>query len=134
MGKYGYVAENYEEEMKKDLQSLTATLTTAHGEPVLSLDRERFQCPELVFRPELMSKDLSIQQLAKKALEKAPTDAQDTLRQNVVLAGGNTLFPGFTERFRKELENVIGNDVTVYAPEDRQFSIWNGGKLVADGL
>ena len=54
---------------------------------------------------------------------------------NIVLAGGNTLFPGVKERFVKELQSLVpqmfSSSVTVTAAYGGQMSAWNGGAFLA---
>ena len=129
--KYGYVAFDYEEEMKKDPASLTVSFMKDDVK-MADVDRLRFQAPEMMFQPEMFGTTGAVQKVAEASWRKAPVSFQDELLQNVVLAGGNTLFRGFPERFKKEFGQLVGRDVTLHAPEDRQFSIWKGGRIVAN--
>lgn len=54
--------------------------------------------------------------------------------ENIVLSGGNTLYPGLKERLELELEKTkVDKDakVSVIAAANRQFSSWIGGSIVA---
>jgi len=64
---------------------------------------------------------------------KCDIDIRKDLFANIVLSSGNTMFPGFSERLKKELEILISKtaDVHVIAPPDRKYSVWNGGSLMA---
>ena len=98
-----YVALDYEQELKKNPDSLRVSFTKA-GAQFLDVDQERFKAPEIMFQPGLIGMTGTVQDLAKSAWEAAPTSAQDELLQNVVLAGGNTLMTGFPERLEKEMK------------------------------
>ena len=128
-----YVALDYAEELKKDPGSLRVTLTCG-GQTVVDADQQRFMAPEIMFQPELVDEPRSVQDLAKSALDAAPTSTLDELLQNVVLAGGNTLMKGFPERLKKELSRITGRDVTIHAPSNRRFLAWNEAKRLAQNL
>ena len=51
----------------------------------------------------------------------------------IVLSGGNTMFPGITERLQKEIAALSPPTVKikVIAPEQRQSSAWTGGSILA---
>lgn len=57
----------------------------------------------------------------------------NVLCANVLLTGGNTLFPGFEERFSKDLRALVPPRVAVnvVAPETRQFDVWRGGSIIS---
>lgn len=52
------------------------------------------------------------------------------------LKGGNTLLSGFPERLQAEIKGLLGPDtgenVHVSSPEDRVFSVWSGGAMLAN--
>jgi actin-related protein len=52
---------------------------------------------------------------------------------NIIISGGNTLFPGFIGRFEKELFNLIppGDLLRILAPPERKHSAWLGGSIYA---
>ena len=60
-------------------------------------------------------------------------DIRNTLFQNVVLSGGNTLFPGFAERIRRDLTALAwdGCNINVIARPGRMHSAWIGGSVFA---
>ncbi|PVU97396.1 hypothetical protein BB561_000598 [Smittium simulii] len=81
----------------------------------VSIFGERYHTPEVMFQPQLFEstksvvKDgepLSIQEMAQLSVSKCDVDLKPHLLHNVVLSGGNTLFPGFTERFSNELPKM----------------------------
>ena len=68
-------------------------------------------------------------------MEKCETDFLHNILRDIVLSGGNTLFPGFGPRLEKELRSlpyyikVIG-----VTPRHRECSAWVGGsQLVSMG-
>lgn len=52
------------------------------------------------------------------------------------LKGGNTLLSGFPERLHSEIKGLLspstGESVHVSSPEDRDFSVWSGGAMLAN--
>ena len=53
----------------------------------------------------------------------------------IVLAGGNTMFDGFAERLRTEIETHVPGKLLkgleVVAPPERKYSTWIGGSILA---
>ncbi|OMJ20669.1 Actin-like protein 6A [Smittium culicis] len=80
--------------------------------------KDRVFYPEVMFQPELFSstaelankdngdKALGVQEMAQMCVSKCDIDLRPHLLHNVVLTGGNTLLPGFTERFSNELPKL----------------------------
>ncbi|KAF9237472.1 hypothetical protein BU15DRAFT_26943, partial [Melanogaster broomeanus] len=56
-------------------------------------------------------------------------DIRRDLYGNVVLYGGNTMFPGIANRMQKEL-TLLSTVKTVASPE-RKYSVWIGGSIFA---
>lgn len=54
---------------------------------------------------------------------------------NIVLSGGNTMFPGMAERIHHELANrrygLADTKINVIAPPERKYSVWLGGSILA---
>ena len=52
---------------------------------------------------------------------------------NMVLSGGNTLFPSFAERLKNEMTTLVPSNVTVnvIAPPYRKYLAWIGGSILA---
>ena len=62
---------------------------------------------------------------------RCPIDLYSTLYANIVLTGGNTRFPGFRERMRKEM-SIYANKIKVKVsiPDDIciEHPAWTGGE------
>jgi centractin len=59
-------------------------------------------------------------------------DLRSVLNSEMVLAGGNTLFPGFPERLLLELQKARGSaKFRVLAKQARDILCWQGGMLYA---
>ncbi len=82
-----------------------------------------------MFQPRLVGKHDSIHDTINRALHKCDHDARQLFLNNVVLAGGNTMFTGFKERLEQEM-NSLGQQVKVIAPADRKYTTWIGGCIL----
>ena len=124
-----YVAMEPGEELNSS--SLEKNYELPDGTSV-TLDQERFQCPEEYFNPS--SPELEgIHTTIHRAINKSDVEIRKELFNNLVLTGGSTLFPGFTERIVKEMTGIAGatTKVKVVAPSERLYSVWIGGSVLA---
>jgi actin len=66
-------------------------------------------------------------------IKKCDPDFQRDFYQNIILSGGNTLFPGFPERLSQEITALAPAiaKIKVIAPADRMFSTWVGGSILS---
>ena len=99
----------------------------------VSLGKERFQCPEALFKPSLFGLEFSgIHEMIYNTLMDCDIDARSIFFNNILLFGGNTMFPSFSERIRSELINLAPKSIkvsTVAIPE-RKYSVWIGGSIL----
>lgn len=72
-------------------------------------------------------------QVLTNSLSKVDIDLRMNLYNEIVLAGGNTMFDGFPERYIKELKRSLPNEVKsrVFAPARRDTMCWEGGSIFA---
>ena len=130
-----YVALNYEDEfaVTNDSSCLGKEYSLPDGR-VIKIGEERFRCPEVLFRPHFESSEQTglIEKL-NSTIQKCDIDIQGQLYYNIVLSGGSTLLPGFTERMQKDLTAIVNSTVEarVVAPAERQFTTWLGGSMLA---
>ncbi|KAJ3090626.1 Actin-like protein 6B [Quaeritorhiza haematococci] len=109
---------------------------------------ERFRIPEIMFNPQkhilpvedtsnmsfIPSEPLGVQHLIQASVTACDPDIRATMFSNVVLTGGNTLFPGFVDRVYNELSYIAGIKVKLHAAGtsvERKFSPWIGGSILA---
>lgn len=73
--------------------------------------------------------------MAYESIEKCDSDLKINLYNNIVLAGGSTLMPGFKERFRDEIirmaEHNAKTDINIFADLHRKNAAWIGGSMLA---
>lgn len=104
---------------------------------------ERFSIPELLFNPPAGMTDagesqegMGLHKMVAEAISKTDADVRRELYGNVVLTGGNTLFPLLKERLEKELMDVAPQLLRVKLvasaqSSERRYSAWTGGSILA---
>mmetsp|Transcript_33924 Transcript_33924/g.59133 ORF Transcript_33924/g.59133 Transcript_33924/m.59133 type:complete len:418 (+) Transcript_33924:44-1297(+) len=107
---------------------------------VIELGNERFKFPELLFNNSApLSNGIvgfsGLHQMVNDSITRCEMDIRKELYGNVVIAGGNTLFPGFTDRLTRRLNDIASNmKVKLIASNssiERRFSSWIGGSILA---
>ncbi|KAE9417987.1 hypothetical protein Angca_008453 [Angiostrongylus cantonensis] len=127
-----HTALDFEKETSSSSTS-HATFTLPDGK-VISVGAERFRCPEALFQPSLLGMEApGVHETISNSVMKCTTDIRKDLWANTVLTGGNTLFPGLTERMDKELTALAPRSmkVKIVAPPERKYSVWMGGSVLA---
>lgn len=133
-------------------ESVNAQLPTAQYElpdgKVIEVGPERFKACELLFNPSLLeperahlfgvkssSEIQAVHDCITEAVGKCDADIKKDLYQAVIVTGGNTLFPQFTERLTRDLgESVSLMKIKIISPAattERRFSVWIGGSILA---
>lgn len=61
------------------------------------------------------------------------TDIRKDLYANIILSGGNTMYPGIAKRLKKELIDLAPTamKIKIIAPPERNYSGWIGGSVIA---
>lgn len=104
------------------------------GEQILRLANERFAVPEMLFHPsDIGIQEMGIPEAIVDSIQAMPEEMQPHFYQNIVLTGGNTLFPGFKERMEAELRSLAPAHlpVSILMPENPITYSWEGGKLLS---
>ena len=128
-----YVALDFNAEMMKPVASIEKSYELPDGQ-IVTLGNERFRCPEIVFQPSLLGKDISgIHETLVKAVRTCDLDIRRPLYENIVLSGGSTMFPGIAERISKEVTQLVPASVRVkvVSPAERKYSVWIGGTILS---
>lgn len=130
-----YVAVDFQEEIEKAESSadIDKTYELPDGS-TMTVGSERFRCPEVLFNPPLIGKDIpGIHETCYNSIMKCDLDIRRELYGNVVMSGGSTMFPGISERLTKELtaKAPASMKIKVVAPDERKYSVWIGGSILS---
>lgn len=132
-----YVAYNYDKELERTSYSRVShkEYTLPDGQTV-SIGPERFQTPEILFDPSLVGLEYpGIHECVCKSIAKCPIDNRKSLYSHVILAGGTTMCPGFGDRLRRDVRNIVEKNsnvrVDVISPTHRKHAVWVGGSVLA---
>ena len=134
--KLGYVAIDFEEEMKLSAGENAAEYEKSYELPdgqVMTYGNERFRCVEAMFQPGFIGKECDglCKMLYGSVMEIQDEDLRKLMSDNVVLCGGNTLFNGFEERVLRDLRKLYDIDITIDAQAHRIYTQWIGGSILS---
>ncbi|KAL3120872.1 hypothetical protein niasHT_001114 [Heterodera trifolii] len=93
----------------------------------VTLGVERFALPELLIRPgDVEVQQMGIPEALCAAIERLPKEMQLLMARNIVLTGGNALFPGYRKRIEQELRSMLPEQYTlgVQQPSDPICHAW----------
>lgn len=130
-----YTAEDFQAELQKAKadDSLKKEYTFPDGEKLV-MNELRFKVPEFFFKPHIWGCELKgIHQLIYESIMKSDIHVRKDLYSNIILAGGNTMFPGFEKRLEKELSQLApaAMKVSVFAPPERKYAAWAGASFLS---
>ncbi|WKY03535.1 hypothetical protein Q1695_004918 [Nippostrongylus brasiliensis] len=130
-----YVALDYEEELAESQKSKAEEkyYELPDGQEIL-IGNERFRTPECLFKPNLLGMESAgVHDHCYEAIMNCDIDIRKDLYSNIVLSGGTTMYPGITDRMKKEVAKLAPSMVRVkiMAPPERKYSVWIGGSVLA---
>lgn len=97
----------------------------------LHVAAERIRVPEVLFQPSMVGLDQAgIAETIEYLLKQYPSQIQDLLVSNVFLTGGCSLFPGFTSRMEKELQEMrpFKSKFRVNIARNSSLDAWYGAR------
>lgn len=83
----------------------------------------------MLFNPDLLGEECEgIHEVLIFAIQKSDMDLRRRLFENIVLAGGSTLYRGFGDRLLSEVKRLAPKDIKIKisAPPERIMSTWVG--------
>ncbi|KAK0572120.1 hypothetical protein LWI29_026436 [Acer saccharum] len=98
------------------------------------LTNERFLVPEMIFQPaDLGMNEAGLAECIVRAVNSCHPYLHSVLYESIILTGGSTLFPRFSERLQMELRPLVPDDyqVKITTQEDPILGVWRGGSLLA---
>ncbi|XP_062452579.1 actin-like protein 9 [Rhea pennata] len=129
-----YVASDFENECYLPKAIYTVDFPLPDGQ-IISLGKERFQCPEVLFNPPQVHgiSYVGIHEMAQRSLNKVPEEIREKMYKNILLCGGSSLFEGLEKRFSSELLKKMPSKakIGVSAIPLRRYSAWMGGSILA---
>jgi actin-related protein len=132
-----YVSLDYENELRESQKSTSveAQYEMPDGE-VITIGSERFRCPEVLFKPQLIGKEfVGIHDQIYNCIIKSDNDIRKDLYSNIILSGGNTMFPNLPDRLTKEVQKLAptatSSKVKVIAMPERKYSVWIGSSILS---
>uniref|UniRef100_A0A0R3S5M3 Splicing factor 3B subunit 4 n=1 Tax=Elaeophora elaphi TaxID=1147741 RepID=A0A0R3S5M3_9BILA len=100
----------------------------------LRVNVERFAVPETLFSPsDIGISQMGIPEAIATAVKKCPYGMRGRLLNNIILCGGNVLFPGFSERVVKDLRPFVDQiyDIKLRDVADPIKHAWYCGRNAA---
>jgi len=100
----------------------------------MKISAEKYKAPEILFSPDKIGLEYpGIHEMIINAIKKCDIDLRKTLYNNIIAAGGSTLFMGFSDRLHKSVQKLAPKDmkITLIAPNNRKHSCWIGGATVS---
>jgi actin-related protein len=78
---------------------------------------------------------LGVGGLVWESVSKCDIDLRKNLLGNVVLSGGSTMFPGFSQRLTKDLKSYAPTaahaNIRVVQSKDQKNAVWSGAQVFA---
>lgn len=130
-----------DDETKDTIKPADLTYELPDGQIVTLDNKCRFQTSELLFDPsifvEIKERDqnraIGVHRLIYDSIMMCDPFLQKDLLSNIVLSGGTSMLPGFGDRIRKEINELVkGHYLThIVTDSQRKNGAWIGGSMYA---
>ncbi len=130
-----FVSLDYKEDLKR-VEQYEKEYSLPDGSTI-TLARERFEVPELLFNPTMELEEISLPEAIMDVIEMCDLDVRPDLLNNIFLSGGSSMFPNIKSRIYQEIEIELARRskknqvIKIIAPRERIFSVWVGGSILA---
>ena len=131
-----FVSLDYNEDIKR-AEQYSKQYSLPDGSTI-SLSKERFMIPEILFNPSLINLEFSsLPKAIMEVIDLCDLDIRSDLLNNIFLTGGSSIFPNLKSRIYSELELEFARQkkksqgIRIIAPRERTFSVWVGGSILA---
>lgn len=126
--KYCFISYNLKKDEKLCNETNSFNITYKTKNDLIKISRERFLAPEIWFNDissklEFGDQRLGIQHLIFNTVMNTDKAYHNAFFENISFSGGNTLFPGFTQRCRYELKELIIKNIYGGQRRDRQKNL-----------
>jgi len=134
-----YLAVDYEQELMRaqdNERDFLEEFVMPDGSK-LSVGSERFRCPEALFQPSLLGKDLpGIHELVFNSISECQPGIRAKLYNAIVVSGGSTMFKNIGPKLMAELAKLAPqvNDIIVQAEPGRKYAVFIGSAIMADSV
>jgi actin-related protein len=129
--KFGFIALNYEEEIKKKLEIKKFNLSENQ---IIDIENECFMICEALLNPKIIGSVFDgLVENIYNSIGKCKLEFRNELLDNIVLSGGCALFPGLKERIFKELKLKLlqNKKINIVVPNNK-FTVFEGGCIFAN--
>ncbi|XP_067950746.1 actin-related protein 6-like [Watersipora subatra] len=103
-------------------------------EQVIRMNSERITVPEILFRPsDVGLEQIGVAEAINHVIGLTDSAMQPHFTANILLTGGNCMFPGFKERVYEEVRSATDSffNVNIHLPSDCVAYAWEGGRVLA---
>eukprot|EP00494_Astrolonche_serrata_P030491 UN30759 len=111
--KYCYVAHDTKQEMTLALETtaIVEKFKLPDGREI-SIGSERFEAPEILFRPDLCGKEVKgVAEMVFDSINAASMDLRADLYKHIVLSGGTSMLAGYPSRLEKDITDIYVNKI-----------------------
>ena len=133
--KASFISLDYNEDLKR-AEQYKKQFSLPDGSTI-TLDKERFMLPEIMFNPSLIGlEEDSLPVAIMNSIEACDLEVRPHLLNNIFLSGGSSMFPNLKSRIYQELELELARRkkrdqvIKIIASRERTFSVWIGGSIL----